>query len=164
MKKIHIMLVVLFAFAVVTCTSGVASALYPKYVGNTMVDLSWTQYESTDFSKYELYRDGSLIETIRARTVTFYRDTGLTKGQTYNYEIRSYYTTDKYRSDTTSATTGEVHGTITRDTTWTAASSPYTLTEWDIRVRNGATLTIERGITVIISSYLCVQENGALYA
>ncbi|MCK4734340.1 MAG: right-handed parallel beta-helix repeat-containing protein, partial [Methanophagales archaeon] len=65
----------------------------------------------------------------------------------------------------TSATTGEVRGTITQDTTWTAASSPYTLTEWDIiRVRNGATLTIERGITVIISSYLCVQENGALYA
>ena len=163
MKKIHLMLVLLFAFAVVTCTSGVASALYPTYVGNTMVDLSWTQYESTDFSKYELYRDGSLIETIRDRTVTFYRDTGLTKGRTYNYKIRSYYTTDKYRSDTTSATTGEVHGRITQDTSWTAASSPYTLTQ-HIWVRNGATLTIERGLTVIISSYLRVNENGALYA
>ena len=164
MKKVHLMLVLLFAFAVVTCTSGVASALYPKYVGNTMVDLSWTQYESTDFSKYELYRDGSLIETIRDRTVTFYRDTGLTKGHTYNYEIRSYYTTDKYRSDTTSATTGKVHGTITRDTAWTAASSPHTLTKYDLKVRNGATLTIERGVTVITSGSLSVREKGALYA
>jgi capsular polysaccharide biosynthesis protein len=72
MKKIHLMLVLLFAFAVVTCTSGVVSAIYinPMYVGNTMVDLSWTEYESTDFSKYELYRDGSLIETIKDPTTT----------------------------------------------------------------------------------------------
>ena len=34
MKKIHLILVLLFAFAVLTCTSGVASAL-SKYVGNT---------------------------------------------------------------------------------------------------------------------------------
>jgi parallel beta-helix repeat protein len=149
--------------------SGVASAyLSTEYVGNTIVDLSWTQYESTDFSKYELYRDGRLIETIRDRTVTFYRDEGLTKGHTYNYEIRSYYTTDKYRSDTTSATTGEVHGTITRNTVWTAASSPYTLTE-RIWVRNGSTLRIESGVmvTTVLYTYgssITVREKGALYA
>ena len=171
MRKIHLILVLLFAFALLMSASGVASAiaLDTEYVGNTMVDLSWTEYKSTDFSKYELYRDGSLIETIRDRTVTFYRDTGLTKGHTYNYEIRSYYTTfDEYWSDTTSATTGEVQGTITRDTTWTAASSPYTLTE-GVDVRNGATLTITSGRVTNASSYdydsnINVEEKGALYA
>ena len=73
MKKIHLILVLLFAFALLISTSGVASAISisPKYVGNTMVDLSWTQYESTDFSKYELCRDGDLIATItRSITIT----------------------------------------------------------------------------------------------
>ena len=127
MKKIHIILVVLFAFAVVTCTSGVASAiaLDTKYVGNTMVDLSWTQYVNTDFSKYELCRDGGLIATITDQTVTFYRDTELAKGNTYDYKIRVYDATGVLKETrTTRATTGEVHGTITQDTTWTAASSP----------------------------------------
>jgi hypothetical protein len=171
MKKIHLMLVVLFVFAVLTCTSGVASAyLSTEYVGNTMVDLSWTEYKSTDFSKYELYRDGSLIKTIRARTITFYRDTWLTKGHTYNYEIRSYYTTDKYGSDTTSATTGEVHGTITQDTTWTAANSPYTLTGDLLRIYDGATLTIAGGVQVSSNniprywSDISVREKGTLNA
>jgi hypothetical protein len=148
MNKIHLILVLLFAFALLMSTSGVASAIYvsPKYVGNTMVDLSWTQYESTDFSKYELCRDGVPITTITDRTVTFYRDTELTKGNTYNYEIRVYSATGVLKATrTTSATTGEVRGTITIDTTWTAASSPYTLTG-SVNVRNEATLTIGSGV------------------
>jgi len=113
-----------------------------------MVDLSWTQYENTDFSKYELCRDAGLIATITDRTVTFYRDTELTRGNTYDYEIRVYNATGVLKETrTTKATTGEVHGTITLDTTWTAARSPYTLT-WYVDVRNGATLTIASGVTV----------------
>jgi parallel beta-helix repeat protein len=174
MKKIHIILVVLFAFAVLTCTSGVASAyLRIQYVGNTMVDLSWSEPVTTDFSKYELYRDGSLIETIKDRTTTFYRDEGLTKGHTYNYEIRG-----TYGHRTTSATTGKVYGTITRDTVWTMASSPYDLavsSPYDLPigtvfVRNGANLTIEKGVmvtgTAVEEGYLGVSKKGkgALYA
>jgi hypothetical protein len=174
MKKIHIILVVLFAFAVLTCTSGVASAyLRIQYVGNTMVDLSWSESGTPDFSKYELYRDGSLIETIKDRTTTFYRDEGLTKGYTYNYEIRG-----TYGHRTTSATTGKVYGTITRDTVWTVASSPYDLavsSPYDLPlgtvfVRNGANLTIEKGVmvtgTAVEEGYLGVSKKGkgALYA
>ena len=73
MKKIHIILVVLLAFVALACTNGVASAiaLDTKYVGNTMVDLSWRQDWSTEnFSKYELYRDGVRIP-MKDRTVTF---------------------------------------------------------------------------------------------
>ena len=137
MKKIHIMLVVLFVFAVLTCTSGVASAiaLDTKYVGNTMVDLSWSPHGYSDFSKYELCRNGVRIP-IKDRTVTFYRDTGLTKGVTYTYEIRVYNATGGLVDTcTTSAKAGDVHGKITIDTSWTAASSPYDLTGF-VYVRN----------------------------
>jgi parallel beta-helix repeat protein len=132
------------------CTNGVASeiALDTKYVGNTMVDLSWDEYKRTDFSKYELCRDGVPIKTITDRTVTFYRDTGLTKGVTYSYEIRVYTATGGLvHTCTTSAKAGDVHGEITIDTSWTAASSPYDLTR-SVYVHNGATLTIEKGVMV----------------
>ena len=151
MKKIHLILVVLFAFALLTCTSGVVTAISisPKYVGNTMVDLSWDEYENTDFSKYELCRDGVPIKTITDRTVTFYRDTWLTKGNTYDYGIRVYGANGvSKRSGVTIATTGEVQGTITQDTLWTAASSPYDLTG-SVEVHNRATLTIRSGVKII---------------
>jgi hypothetical protein len=169
MKKISLMLVVVFVFAVVTCTSGVASAyLSTEYVGNTIVDLSWDEYEDTDFSKYELCRDGVPIKTITDRTDTFYRDAGLIKGVNYGYEIHVYNVAGVLvlrETRTTSATTGEVHGTITQDTTWTTASSPYTLAR-DVDVRNGATLTIACGVLINTSGYpgISVQEKGALYA
>ena len=173
MNKIHLILVLLFAFALLMSTSGVASAISisPKYVGNTMVDLSWTQFENTDFSKYELCRDGGLIATITDQTVTFYRDTGLTKGNTYDYEIRVYGATGLLKETrTTRATTGEVHGTITQDTTWTAASSPYMLTGNVLHIYDGATLTIAGGVLVSsnnipqYSSDIRVQKKGTLYA
>ncbi len=149
--------------------SSVASAISisPTYVGNTMVDISWTLYGGTDFSKYELYRDGGLIATITDRTVTFYRDTELTKGNTYDYELRVYGATGVLKETrTTRAMTGEVHGTITQDTTWTAANSPYMLAGGVLHIGEGATLTIASG--VIVSSeyyrYITVRENGAIYA
>jgi len=45
-----------------------------------------------------------------------------------------------------------VNGTISTDTTWTRANSPYTLTN-DVSVSNGVTLTIESGVTVNIGSH-----------
>ncbi len=165
------MLVVLLVFAVVTCTSGVASAyVSTEYVGNTMVDLSWTQYESS-FSKYELCRNGVPIAAITNRTDTHYRDTGLIKGKGYEYWLRVYSATGVLKETrTTRATTGEVHGTITQDTTWTAASSPYMLTGNVLRIYGGATLTIADGVLVSsnnIPGYLSdirVQKKGTLSA
>ena len=46
----------------------------------------------------------------------------------------------------TTVTAASVSGTITEDTTWTAANSPYTLTG-HITVDSGVTLTIEPGVT-----------------
>ena len=156
MKKINLILVLAIAFALSVCASGVASAtsLSTKYVGNTIVDLSWSQYWSSDFSKYKICRDGSPIATITSRSVTFYRDSGLTKGVTYGYTIYVYNSTGwLVDSGTTSPKTGDVHGTITRDTTWTAASSPYAQT---------GPVTVQKGVHFTIQP--CVKvENSALH-
>ena len=156
MKKISFVLILAIALASLICMSSVASAiaLNTKYVGNTIVDLSWSQYWSTDFSKYVICRDGSPVATIENRAVTFYRDSGLTKGVTYGYAIYVYNSTGwLVDSGTTSAKTGDVHGTITRDTTWTAASSPYVQTG-SVTVQKGVHFTIQPGVKV---------DNAALY-
>ena len=154
MKKINLVFVLAIAFALLVCASGVTSALSTKYIGNTIVDLEWSKYWSTDFSKYEICRDGSPITTIKDRSVIFYRDSGLTKGVTYGYTIYVYNSTGwLVDSGTTSAKTGDVHGTITRDTTWTAASSPYIQTG-PVTVQKGMHFTIQPGVKV---------ENSALY-
>ena len=52
----------------------------------------------------------------------------------------------------------DVSGVISTNTTWTKANSPYNLTG-TVEVRNGATLTIESGVTVT-GSDLLVSDNG----
>jgi hypothetical protein len=55
-----------------------------------------------------------------------------------------------------------VNGVIASDTTWTNANSPYTLTG-NVLVNNGATLTIQSGVTVNLNNnYMMV--NGTLVA
>jgi parallel beta-helix repeat protein len=151
MNKTNLLLLIIILSAAFFCAStGVASAitLSDKYVGNTVVDLEWSKYGIDNFSKYELYRDDALIHTEHNRSTTFYRDEGLSKGVTYDYKIEVYNAAGELVSEGgTSATTGEVQGTLTQSTTWTAASSPYILYR-GVTVRNGATLTIKSGVTV----------------
>jgi hypothetical protein len=56
----------------------------------------------------------------------------------------------------------DVSGIIGSDTTWTKASSPYSLTG-NMLVNNGVTLTIETGVTVNINDYY-IMVNGTLRA
>jgi hypothetical protein len=53
-------------------------------------------------------------------------------------------------------------GIVNSNMTWTKANSPYILTG-PLTVANGATLTIEPGVTVTFDGYN-IQVNGALYA
>jgi parallel beta-helix repeat protein len=57
----------------------------------------------------------------------------------------------------------EVGGPITSDTTWTAANSPYIVTE-DVEVVEGVTLTVEPGVTVKFDSEKKLAVNGDLIA
>ena len=152
MRKTNLILVSIVLLAAFFCAAtGVASAitLNDKYVGNTIVDLEWSKYESKDFSKYELYREGNLIHTETNRSTIFYRDDVPSKGVTYNYEIKVYNSTGGCRgSGYETVTTGKVHGTITGIyTEWSSATSPYTLTDI-VYVKENATLYIENGVTV----------------
>jgi parallel beta-helix repeat protein len=164
MRKTNLLLVLLIVSAVFFCATGVASAisLSDKYVGNTVVDLEWTVYGGS-FSKYKLYRDDALIHTEFNRDNIFYRDEGPSKGVTYVYKIEVYDDEGGlWESETRyhSITTGDVHGRITLDTTWTAASSPYTLTR-TVLVEEKATLTIQSGVTVNVSPYCALTGTIA---
>jgi predicted outer membrane repeat protein len=57
----------------------------------------------------------------------------------------------------------EVGGPITSDTTWTAANSPYVVTE-SVEIVEGVTLTVEPGVTVKFESGRGLQVDGDLVA
>lgn len=54
-------------------------------------------------------------------------------------------------------------GSITVDTVWTAANSPYTISN-NVTVISGVTLTIEPGVTVLFNQGLGMTVNGRLLA
>jgi len=55
-----------------------------------------------------------------------------------------------------------INGTISANTTWTRADSPYTLTG-DVIISSGVTLTVQSGVTVNFGSYK-IYVNGILNA
>ncbi|MBP1688362.1 MAG: hypothetical protein H6Q33_4505 [Deltaproteobacteria bacterium] len=131
---------------------GTARARYAPvaFVGNENVDLKWGAGGS--YSAYIIKRDGQQIARITDPDVGFYRDTAVSKGQTYVYDFcyvsvlqggQEYLAcSDEHRS----VTVGDVGGEIYQDLTWN--SGVYKIgTKGYVRVWEGATLKIE-GSTV----------------
>ncbi len=84
----------------------------PENVEGTSMDLSWSEFAGTDFSKYTIYKStkessiGSPIADITDKGTTEYTVTGLTEGVTYYFVVRVYITSGTYAdsnqvSDTT---------------------------------------------------------------
>lgn len=73
---------------------------------------------------------------------------------------------DAYASEllaTVSSSSTQVGGTISQDTTWTAANSPYVVTS-SVTVDSGVKLVIEPGVVVKFDSQLSLTVKGTLVA
>ncbi len=57
-------------------------------MSTTSVKISWEKQNAGD--GYEIYRDGSLLDTIAGNSTVTYTDKNLTTGSTYQYQIRMY--------------------------------------------------------------------------
>ena len=57
-------------------------------MSTTSVKISWEKQSAGD--GYEIYRDGSLLDTIAGNSTVTYTDKNLTTGSTYQYQIRMY--------------------------------------------------------------------------
>ena len=96
----------------------------------TQLDLSWTEYQGSDFDRYEIRRatspgvttSSTLITTIATKTTTSYTNTGLTQNTTYCYRVFVY--------DTSPASSGS--NEISAKTSETGAPQAVTLDDPEI--------------------------------
>lgn len=119
------------------------------YVGNTEAHLH-IYFGDTDGEHYkaELYRDGVLYGTYY-ESDQLIKDTTLSYGQSYTYELHVYKWTltgwTAFTSAAASLTAGQVFGYIREDMTW--AGGTWQL-YGDVYVRDGGRLTITDGAVV----------------
>lgn len=133
------------------------------YAGDGRVLLDWDAL-STGAAQYRVFRGtaaGGPYSEISAVPLTesSFEDSGVTNGTTYHYVVRAEAGGTSGDSNEAAATpspaTGQnptpVGGSIVADTTWSLLGSPYEIST-SIDVSNGATLTIEPGVEVRMSS------------
>lgn len=126
--------------------SGEDDGGYVVFVGNTVVDLRWTNY----FGRigFKILRDEVEIAFL-GPDVTFYRDEGAPAG-THTYQlIELIEGGSEYANPLVEVTLGEVVGTIYQDLTWKEGT--YTFKD-RVFVESGATLTIQPGVHVVARS------------
>jgi len=142
----------------------------------TSIIVSWDEVYGAAY--YDLMINDTLITDINTNSYTC---EGLTQGKTYIIQVRAKSNANQKESaseinkqsdnidlKTTAGWSAtievdlNVSGTISEDTVWTAANSPYVLTN-NIIISKGVTLTVEAG-TVIESPSYRITVNGTLNA
>ena len=138
-------------------------------IDTTKIRLNWNKLDTIDF--YNIYRKNSegdyefIIEL--DKDTTSYIDEGLTENTNYEYKIEaSTYSLVIISEASLSISTKDctsLSGSISSDTTWTLADSPYCISS-DLNIE--ANITIEAGVILKFADdvTLTVTNTGSLIA
>jgi len=162
MKRVFLVLAfigVVVALVLIMNARAEAIDFSPVYVGNTIVDIEWTEYHGEDFDEYRLYRDEALIESYHNITDSFHRDgSNLTVNQSYSYRIDVVNVTDiVVNTSSFTITTGEVRGVIILDTSW--EEGEYRLAG-NLVVAANATFTVGSGVDIYTGVWSMVVQGN----
>ncbi|MBD3213087.1 MAG: hypothetical protein GF311_10815, partial [Candidatus Lokiarchaeota archaeon] len=122
--------------------------------GETQIDLTWDANLESDIDHYNIYRDGSLIDTT---TTNSYNDNGLTPNTTYTYTVAAVDTASQEgpQSDAASATTTEEI---------LPPSKVKKLNIERLSSKNGITLSWDGNNESESISHYCIYRDGVLIA
>lgn len=121
----------------------------------TQLRLSWNKMP--DATGYNVYKKvaGNFVQQGTTTGNTFYNDTGLSSGTTYDYRVDAINASAVVLSSATAsaspaACVTTVAANITAPVTWNAASSPVCITA-SISISGAGTLDIQPGAVVLVS-------------
>ena len=115
------------------------------FAGNNNVDLAWGPVAG--YSNYKVMRDGQQIGPTMPASNTFYRDNGVSKGETHTYQMCAYETEgNDYCGQETVVQVGDIAGEILQDLTWSAGE--YELV-FEVRVMPNTVLQTTGGVNVV---------------
>lgn len=133
------------------------------------ISLSWSSNTEADLAGYNLYRSESAtgnFSKVNANPIastigsTTYRDDGLKIAQKYYYYVKAVDVAGN-ESAPTQTLSVVTPGILTQNQTWRTTESPYII-QGDIRIRGGATLTVEPGVEVRFTRIDSMPDpNGA---
>ena len=133
------------------------SIIDTESVSTTSVKISWNKLNTGD--GYELYRNGSLIATIKENTNVSYEDKGLAAGNTYQYSVRMYKEAPK---DSDANQRVKLYGTLSDPVSVTVSTGQVVINEDNCEV-DGNRIKIAWKKLANVSGYeisRAVQENG----
>lgn len=136
--------------------------------GNQQLRLKWAPIvEATGYKIKYSTSSGVHTTTIDAGNITEYTVTGLTNGTPYYFVLTSYNAQEESAVSNELAeapiVVTSVPATISANTTWTLANSPYLISS-NVTVQTGVRLTIEPGVTVLFDGFYKIDVNGGLTA